>query len=60
MKILPVELELVHEETGTYTNGRTEITKPIVACRKSVNRPINKLRRAAKQKKFFNKEFGKN
>jgi len=42
MKILSVGAELVHEESDTYTKGRTDITKPIVACRKSVNAPINK------------------
>ena len=42
MKILSVGAELVHKKTETYTNGRTDITKPIVAFRKSVNAPINK------------------
>jgi len=42
MKILSVGADLVHNETETNTNGRTNITKPIVAFRKSVNAPISK------------------
>jgi hypothetical protein len=60
MKILSVRAVLVHEETETCTKGRADITKPIVAFRKSLNAPINRWRRAAKQKTFFSKEFGKN
>ena len=60
MKILSVGAELVHGETETYTNGRIDIKKAIVSFRKFVNAPINKYRRRAKQKEFFNKEFGEN
>jgi hypothetical protein len=45
MKILSVGAELVHEDTETYTNGRTDITKEIVAFYNYVNAPINEWRR---------------
>ena len=50
MKLLSVDAELVHEGTETYTNGKTDITKPIVAFGKSVNVTINRWRPAAKKK----------
>jgi hypothetical protein len=48
MKNLLVGAELVHEDTETYTNGRTDITKTIVAFGSCVNGPINKWRREDK------------
>ena len=45
MKILSVGAQMVDEDTETDTNGRTDITKTIVAFRKSVNAPTNKRRR---------------
>ena len=49
-KIISVGAELVHGDIETYTEGRTVITKPIVAFRKSVNAAINRWRQPAKQK----------
>ena len=42
MKILSLGVGLVREDGETYTIGRTDIAKPIVAFRKSKNTPINK------------------
>ena len=42
MNTLSVGAELVREDTETYTNALTDITKPIVAFRKSKNSPIDK------------------
>jgi len=42
MKIFSVGAELVHEKTEMYTNALTDLPKPVVAFRKSVNAPIYK------------------
>jgi hypothetical protein len=42
MKILVVGVKMVHEDTEAYTDGRSEVTKQIVAFRNSASAHINK------------------
>ena len=49
-KINSVGVELVHGDIETCTDGRTDITKKIVAFRNTADAAINGWRRPAKQK----------